>query len=550
MAVAKKLEDEISHSSSPSSSSSSSLNEALLISTMCIIGLQVHVHIEDGSIFSGIFYTISLDNEFGIVLKNAKITKKGTSKSNVASGKIVETLVILSSNIVQIVAEGVSIPSNAAANIVGENVVSAIADFPCEPRSSIANKSITSGVDRRGSNHRRNSAKLESRLENKVRTLTAGKDQEPRGLPSSCTTDAMKEPGRRDENKRHPSRVNHQRQAGARIVKCSKQITDVHQKDNADAQRSSFSTADNTTECVKPIEQEEIMPEPSSNGFHEAAERPPSTDNSSSHSAALDEKSEMSQGLVASTNRLLPMQAADPVKKAKEFKLNPGAKTFSPSLTKRLSSTAGGMTPVVANMGYMPSSTPMLHVPEAVQPELGINPFLSHASPPSKFVPYTNMAAGIAGTGSHFPQYPMSVQMVGPTINTGQPHRFPSQYHSVQPTPMLVNPNPQVMVGRSGQLMHMQPIPQDLVQGAPHHLHVPSRPLFSPQQLQYPKHQSLIATGQPMQLYAPQPFAPNGHQPYAVMPTDISLMQPPPPFPTNRSMPIPVPNGFYGTKFL
>lgn len=41
----------------------------------------------------------------GIVLKNARITKKGTSKSNVASGTVVDTLVILSSNIVQIVAE-------------------------------------------------------------------------------------------------------------------------------------------------------------------------------------------------------------------------------------------------------------------------------------------------------------------------------------------------------------------------------------------------------------------------------------------------------------
>lgn len=61
MAIAKKLEDETSRSSP---SSSSSLNEALLISTMCIIGLQVHVHIKDGSVFSGIFYTISLENEF------------------------------------------------------------------------------------------------------------------------------------------------------------------------------------------------------------------------------------------------------------------------------------------------------------------------------------------------------------------------------------------------------------------------------------------------------------------------------------------------------
>lgn len=41
----------------------------------------------------------------GIVLKNARITKKGKSKANVASGSVVETLVITSSNIVQIVAE-------------------------------------------------------------------------------------------------------------------------------------------------------------------------------------------------------------------------------------------------------------------------------------------------------------------------------------------------------------------------------------------------------------------------------------------------------------
>ncbi|KAL1206490.1 Polyadenylate-binding protein-interacting protein 3 [Cardamine amara subsp. amara] len=468
MAIAKKLEDEISRSASRSSSSSL-LNEALLIdSTMCIIGLQVHVHINDGSIFSGIFYTISLENEFSIVLKNAKLIKKGRSKSNVSSGKIVETLVILSSNIVQIVEEG-------------ENVVSAVADFASEPRSCIANKSINSGNDTRGSNHRR--------------------------------------------------------QAGARILKCCKQNTDVHREDNVNAQRSS--SLDITSECVKAIEL-------SSNGFHDAAERPSSTENSSSQSTTLDENSEMSQVLVASTNRRLPTQSqtTNADKKAKEFKLNPGAKIFSPSLTKRLSSTHAGMTPVNANMGYVPSSTPMLPVPEAVQPEIGISPFLSHASSPSKFVPYPNFAAGYAGGGSHFPQH-----MAGPTMNRGQPHRFTPQYQSVQATPMLVNPNPQVMVGRSGQLMYMQPISQDLVQGAPHHPQLPSRPLFSPQHLQYPKHQSLISTGQPMQLYAPQPpFAANGHQPYVVMPTNIPLMQPP--FPTNRPMPIPVPNGFYGTKFL
>ncbi|XP_010443082.1 PREDICTED: uncharacterized protein LOC104726023 isoform X2 [Camelina sativa] len=532
MAIAKKLEDEISRSSSPSSSAS--MSEALLISTMCIIGLQIHVHIHDGSVFSGVFFTISLDNQFSIVLKNARLTKKGRSKSNVASGKIVETLVILSSNIVQIVAEGVSLSSNVAGEIEGENVVSAVA-VSSEPRSCIANnKSINAGNNRRGTNRRRNSAKLDNRLETKARTLTSGK---PNG-----TADAIKEPGRRDQNKHHPISLSHQRQTGARILQHSKQNTVLHQKDNVDA-RSSSINLDNTSERVKPTEQEKIMPDLSSNGFHDAAERPSSTE--ISQSTTPDDHSEMTQVLVSSTKRLQPTQTTDPDKKAKEFKLNPGAKTFSPSLAKRVaSSTHAGMTPVVANMGYVPSSTPMLPVPEAGRQEIGISPFLHHAPSPPKFVPYTNLAPGSTGGGSHFPQH-----MVGPpSINRGQPNRFTTQFHPVQATPMLVNPNPQMMVGRSGQLMYMQPIAQDLVQGAPLQPHPPSRPLFSPQQLQYPKHQSVIATGQPIQLYAPQPFAASGHQPYTVMPTDIPVMQAP--FPINRAMPIPVPNGFYGTKFL
>lgn len=80
-------------------------------------------------------------------------------------------------------------------------------------------------------------------------------------------------------------------------------------------------TVDNTSERVKPIEQKKTMPELSSNGFHDAAERPSSTDNSSSQSVTLDENSEMSQVLVASTNRLLlPTQTTDPDKRAKVIK--------------------------------------------------------------------------------------------------------------------------------------------------------------------------------------------------------------------------------------
>lgn len=41
----------------------------------------------------------------GIVLKEARLTKKGKSSTNVVNGSVIETLVILSADIVQVVAK-------------------------------------------------------------------------------------------------------------------------------------------------------------------------------------------------------------------------------------------------------------------------------------------------------------------------------------------------------------------------------------------------------------------------------------------------------------
>lgn len=48
-----------------SSAAPSSLNDALLFTTMCIIGLPVDVHVKDGSIYSGIFHTAYVENDYG-----------------------------------------------------------------------------------------------------------------------------------------------------------------------------------------------------------------------------------------------------------------------------------------------------------------------------------------------------------------------------------------------------------------------------------------------------------------------------------------------------
>ena len=42
-----------------------SLRDALLFTTMCIIGLPVDVHVKDGSIFTGIFHAARVEDDYG-----------------------------------------------------------------------------------------------------------------------------------------------------------------------------------------------------------------------------------------------------------------------------------------------------------------------------------------------------------------------------------------------------------------------------------------------------------------------------------------------------
>lgn len=44
------------------------LGDALLFTTMCIIGMSVDVHAKDGSVYSGIFHTASVDKDYGSFL--------------------------------------------------------------------------------------------------------------------------------------------------------------------------------------------------------------------------------------------------------------------------------------------------------------------------------------------------------------------------------------------------------------------------------------------------------------------------------------------------
>ncbi|GKV15639.1 hypothetical protein SLEP1_g26414 [Rubroshorea leprosula] len=79
------------------------LSESFVRAVWDLLRVAVDVHLKDGSVFSGIFLTVS--PEKNIVLKEAKLTKRGRSRSNVASEAVVATLVIRSSDIVKVVSE-------------------------------------------------------------------------------------------------------------------------------------------------------------------------------------------------------------------------------------------------------------------------------------------------------------------------------------------------------------------------------------------------------------------------------------------------------------
>ncbi|RVW99541.1 hypothetical protein CK203_021474 [Vitis vinifera] len=61
---------------------SPSLSQALVFATMCIIGLPVEVHVKDGSVYSGILHTACLGKDYGIILKKARMIKKGKLEAN------------------------------------------------------------------------------------------------------------------------------------------------------------------------------------------------------------------------------------------------------------------------------------------------------------------------------------------------------------------------------------------------------------------------------------------------------------------------------------
>ncbi|KAJ6753560.1 POLYADENYLATE-BINDING PROTEIN INTERACTING PROTEIN [Salix purpurea] len=546
------------------------LNEALLFATMCILGLPVDVYVRDGSVYFGTFHTASFDKENGIVLKDARLTKKGKSSANVAGGSVIETLVILSVDIVQVVAKGVLFPADGVtANISGDNVEAAVTNAPSsEIVASEANKSNKFTADRKESNQNRGSAKNKNGSSQGIMLTKAGKDHEERKMPPNDTGNAMEfEHGKRDDvniSKRGAfsgDSVNGRQTGEDWSQDLYKHEFEFQREKSADEVHSLNATRHHLSEA-KPVAEGQVTVNLLPNGVScNSAGKLMKPDNrycggpssvgttspiavcasvSTSSNPTVDVPSEsLCSSLANSTDAISP-QISGSNRGSKAFKLNPGAKIFSPSFSNPLSATAPAV-PTAASMAYIPSNFPVVPF-AAVQPEVGI-PFAPRSSVPAKLPPYSNLTAVNGGSGSQFLQ-----PIVGHMGSRAQPQplRYSVQYHAVQAAPAFVPQNSQsVMDGQMGQLVYIQPVSHDLVPSAAAISSVSARPMLTPHQVQYPKHQGRAA-GQTLHLCVTPPFVADGQQPF-VAPSHVPFFQPP--IPAIRPIPVPGSNTFFNTKF-
>ncbi|XP_059664802.1 uncharacterized protein LOC132311091 isoform X2 [Cornus florida] len=489
-----------------------SLSDALIFSTMCIVGLPVDVHVKDGSIYSGIFHTACLEKNYGIVLKRARMTKKCNCDANVANGGLIETLVVLSEDLVQVVAKEVLLSSDGiVGNFTGddvEDIAGAVSSTECAESKAKMRK------------HRESNLYLKQI--NQTRSLVQIETEEPRGFALTTVRHLGNAP---EVEKRNSDGIQLAKKGGASRAPLNErqvgggrsqgkhgdyeQTSELQKEETTQEAQGSSSSFDARLIQLNAVgDCGKITPNLLPNGAirdnpapsivkvdDQCQERHTSNDFPCSNA--------ISSGLPTSVTSLMyvtseschssssPIEMAPPKssgsnRSAKEFKLNPGAKIFRPSFSNHRSTTPP-VVPAITSVSYIPDNCPVVPI-AAAEPDVEINTFSPRTSPPVKFVPISNLMTGNDSSDSQYAQ-----PIVGHVGSRTQPIRYAGQYHPLQAGPAYVHPNSlNVMVGRlGGQLVYVHPVSHDVTQGAAALSQVSTRPLLTPHQVHLPKHQGL-----------------------------------------------------------
>lgn len=486
-------EEKSRNAAATAASSSVVVSDAVLFATMCIIGMPVDVHARDGSVYSGIFYTACVDRDYAIVLKNARMIKKGNQEANVVSGSLIETLIVPSENFVQVVAKDVRLPANGVNGSGGgkgmEEATVGYIEYPEREAKVII--PIESGGDKKHKNQTRpvdDPQEIKRDCKNISQLQDERIGREPQVSSPSTTTMTISE-------------------------KTDIQESPVGYSTTHENQRNTGPTADGDAYSVGSSPKVSATSTPSFDISTESRLRASS----------------------ASYIPSMPSKSSNFQRTAKESTLNPGAKIFSPSILHHRSATPPAM-PNGAGVSYMPDVAAMAPMASAQQ-GVDISSF-AHPSMPVKFVPYNNVSIG---DGGHDVPYVQPV--IGQMVSRTQPVRYAGQYHNFQTGAGYVQSNPQnVTLGRAGTLVCMHPIASDVVQSAAGFSQPTSRSLITPH---LPKNQG-NASAQALQLCMTPQIIANAPQQFA-LPSSIPLSQPL--FPVLRPNAVSRSNGFFSTKF-
>ncbi|KAL1556010.1 hypothetical protein AAHA92_11681 [Salvia divinorum] len=513
------------------------LGDALLFTTMCIIGMSVDVHARDGSVYSGIFHTASVDNDYAIVLKKARMIKKGRLDGNVVNGTLIETLIVQFEDLVQVVAKGVVIPSDGMkGHIGGEDIEAATGYTECsemdaevvKTSQSKANHDDSNPLDSHQEDYRdrsnaRNVEKIHTEEDDTVfddgRHVENGSQETQRDFQNPL----------KFQEKRTP-RINGEAQdPGLSITSCEAQSAAIRVQEGVTClELQEVSTG--RSSALKDQNQEKAT----TNGTASAVPFQPKQ--SAATTPTINVKSESCLSASSNPFLLVPPKGSSVKRASKESKLNPGAKMFCPSMMQHRTVTPAfpnGATEFYMTRSY--TMTPMANPRE----EVDGNSF-DHASVPVKFVPHNNVTYGHGGNDAPYVQ-----PVIGQVVNRTLPVRFADQYQNLQTSYAYGHPNLQnVMLGR-GPLACMHPVSSDVVQSASGFSPAAMRPVSTLHQVHPPKNHG-NAPAQAMQLCMTPPIMANVPQPF-IVPNSIPISQPL--FPVLRPIAVPGPNGFFSTKF-
>ncbi|KAI4321949.1 hypothetical protein MLD38_035270 [Melastoma candidum] len=464
----------------PPQSPPSNDESAFLYAIFCLIGLPVDVRVRNGSLFSGIFHTASVE---GVILKKARLIKKGKTDTNVSVGCTIETLVIFSGDLVQVVAKGEGVPASGdGGNSDNDEFGGTMAASQTAAKGSKNVQGFT--IFRNNPFHKSASAvQSDDRLVNGMNDMAAKHVKKTNNnipkeeiktfpnavgviFPEEIKTDQMildQEASSTPQIERNVQDVKVQRED---VSCCGVSNTDSDKIITASGNGNSSASDDSRLVNVKSVKgmnsAGQLQPHGGNHGTSAASinsdqgtcHRPISSDGATnSTTSALcsapsaDTSFDPCRSSTKSPVDKVHFQPTEANKIAKGSKLNPGAKIFSPSYVPTLP-TSPPLVQDAGGINYIPGSSPLL--PVTVQADVGMGTFIPQAALANKVFPYGDLSTG-NGDSNALPQ-----PMVGNLGSRTPLLSYGGQQQAIQTGSPYVNPNPQaVMVGRPGQPVYM-----------------------------------------------------------------------------------------------